>query len=170
MKMIVIGLGNPILGDDGVGWKVADEVMKQISAPPDTGTYESGNVVDVGYLSLGGIGLMEHLIGYDCAVLIDSFISEAEDVGSILIRKLNDLPNYSAFHITSAHDTSLQNAIQLGKSMGAKLPAEIMVIGIATRPIRDFGEVLSAPVAEAVPEAAHIAVNLLKEFVQVSAS
>jgi Ni,Fe-hydrogenase maturation factor len=30
MKTIVIGLGNPILGDDGVGWKVAEEVKTVI--------------------------------------------------------------------------------------------------------------------------------------------
>lgn len=33
MKTVVIGLGNPILGDDGVGWKVAEEVKRQIPLP-----------------------------------------------------------------------------------------------------------------------------------------
>jgi hypothetical protein len=28
MKVLIVGLGNPILGDDGVGWKVAEEVRK----------------------------------------------------------------------------------------------------------------------------------------------
>ena len=158
MKTIVIGLGNPILGDDGVGWRVIEEIQKQLPASP---------LIDYECISLGGIGLMEHLIGYDRAILIDSFISEAEDVGSILIRRLNDLPNYSAFHITSAHDTSLQNAVELGKTMGAHLPEDITVIGIAIRHICDFSEELSSPVAEAVPEAAHIALNLLKQVVIV---
>jgi len=158
MKTIVVGLGNPILGDDGVGWKVVDQIKKQLT---------SFSSIDVEYLSLGGIGLMEHLIGYDCAILIDSFISQEEDVGSILIRRLNDLPNYSAFHITSAHDTSLQNAIELGRSVGAHLPEEVTVIGIAIQCIYDFGEELSPSVAEAVPEAAHIALNLLRQVVMV---
>jgi len=156
MKTLIVGLGNPILGDDGVGWKVVDQIKKQLT---------SSSSIDIEYLSLGGIGLMEHLIGYDCAILIDSFISREEDVGSILIRRLNDLPNYSAFHITSAHDTSLQNAIELGRSMGAHLPEEVTVIGIAIRCIHDFGEELSPLVAEAVPEAAHIALNLLRQVV-----
>ena len=46
MKTLVVGLGNPILGDDGVGWKVAEEVKKQLS---------SDSLVDVNCLSLGGI-------------------------------------------------------------------------------------------------------------------
>jgi len=156
MKTIVVGLGNPILGDDGVGWRVVEEIQKQLPASP---------IIDFEFLSLGGIGLMEHLIGYDYAILIDSFVSEVEDVGSILIRNLNDLPNYSAYHITSVHDTSLQSALQFGKATGAHVPEDVAVIGIAIRQICEFGEELSLPVLNAVPQAAHIVLNLLKESV-----
>jgi hydrogenase maturation protease len=155
MKTLVIGLGNPILGDDGVGWKVAEEVKKQLPA---------GAPVAVECLSLGGISLMEHLIGYPNAILIDAFALE-EPVGSVLVLKLSDLPSYSAFHTTSSHDTSLQNAIELGKSLGASLPDNIMVVGIATKHVFDFSEELSLPVAEAVPQAAHIVLDLLKQTV-----
>jgi hydrogenase maturation protease len=154
VKTIVVGLGNPILGDDGVGWRVVEEMQSQMPASP---------AIDFECLSLGGVGLMEHLIGYDHAILIDSFIVDEEDVGSILIHPLEDLPNYSAFHITSVHDTSLQNALELGRVMGAHLPQEVTVVGIAIRRIHEFGEELSPPVSEAVPEAAHIALNLLKQ-------
>ena len=156
MKTIIIGLGNPILGDDGVGWKVVEEIRKYL--PADSG-------VDVECLSVGGISLMEHLIGYDRAILVDSFIADTEDLGSILIRKLNELPNYYAFHITSAHDTSLQNALQLGKEMGAQLPGEVIVMGVAIQRIHEFGEQLSQPVSETVLPAAHIVLNFLKENV-----
>lgn len=151
MKTLIVGLGNPVLGDDGVGWKVAEKICQQL--PADT-------PVVVDYLSLGGISLMEHLIGYDRAVLIDAFASD-EDLGSIHVMNLNDMPNYSAFHIASAHDTSLQNALEMGRSLGALLPEQITVIGIATKRIYDFSEELSPPVAEAVPHAAKIALELL---------
>jgi hydrogenase maturation protease len=151
MKTIIIGLGNPILGDDGVGWKVAEEVKKQL--PPDS-------PVEVQCLSLGGLGLMEHLIGYGRAILVDAFASE-DQPGSIMILKLADLPNYSAFHTTSAHDTSLQSAVELGRSMGASLPEEVEIVGIVTNRIHDFSEELSPPVAEAVPFAARIILDLL---------
>lgn len=153
MKTLVVGLGNPILGDDGVGWKVADEVKKQLDAVTH---------VDVNCVSLGGISLMECLIGYDRAVLIDAFAVD-KSVGSISIMDLDQLPDYSAFHITGAHDTSLQNAIELGRSLGAQLPNEVTVVGIATRHIHDFGEELSPPVARVVPRVARIVLDLLKE-------
>ncbi len=152
-RMLIIGLGNPILGDDGVGWKVAEEVKRHLT--PDLS-------VDVDCLSMGGISLMEHLIGYDRAILIDAFALD-EPVGSILVLKLSDLPNYSAFHTTSTHDTSLQNAIELGRSMGAKLPDDVTVVGIATKHVYDFSETLSPPVAEAVPQAVKFVLDLLGE-------
>jgi hydrogenase maturation protease len=104
------------------------------------------------------------LIGYPNAILIDAFALE-EPVGSVLVLKLSDLPSYSAFHTTSSHDTSLQNAIELGKSLGASLPDNIMVVGIATKHVFDFSEELSPSVAEAVPQAAHIVLDLLKQTV-----
>ncbi len=154
MKTIIIGLGNPILGDDGVGWKVAEEVKRRI--PPHAH-------VEVICLSLGGIGLMERLIGYDRAILVDAFTSEGE-IGSIIVSKLSDLPDYSAFHIASAHDTSLQNAIKLGRSLGAQLPNEVTVVGVVTNSTFDFSEELSPPVQRATLCAVETVLALLKEL------
>ena len=165
MKTIVIGLGNPILGDDGVGWKVAEEVKQQLTSSLPALLRGEGYVVDVTCLSLGGLGLMEHMIGYHRAILVDSFKVD-DDPGSILILKLNDLPNYSAYHTASAHDTSLQNAIELGRSMGADLPEDVEVVGISTKRVYDFSEELSQPVADAVPFAARIVIDLLRQVIK----
>ena len=169
MKTLVVGLGNPILGDDGVGWRVAEEVKRQLTSPaprlrhPSQGgrgdVGEGGNI-DVDCLSLGGISLMERLIGYERAILIDAFISEKES-GAITVSKLSELPDYSAFHITSVHDTSLQNAIKLGKSLGAKLPDDVTVVGISAKYVYDFSEELSQTVSESVPKATQIVINML---------
>jgi hydrogenase maturation protease len=165
MKTIVVGLGNPILGDDGVGWKVVEEVRSQLTSPPTPVLNGERDRVDFECLSLGGLGLMEHLIGYQRAILIDAFKID-EDPGTMLILKLSDLPNYSAYHITSVHDTSLQNAIELGRSMGAQLPDDVEIVGIATRQIHDFSEELSPPVEDAVPFAARMVIDLLGQVVK----
>ncbi len=153
MKTIVVGLGNPILGNDGVGWKVAEEIKKHL--PADT-------PVDVDFLSLGGISLMEHLIGYDRAILVDAFQSE-ETSGSVLVMNLNDMPNYSALHTTSAHDVSLQNALEMGKNIGAQLPRRVMVVGITTEKNFDFSETLTSEVQAAVTVAAKVTLDLLMD-------
>ncbi len=173
MKTIIVGLGNPILGDDGVGWKVAEAVKLKLTSPSTLSLgipspQGGGRTVDIECLSLGGLSLMEHLIGYQHAILIDAFKPVADEaLGSIIVLKLSDLPTYSAFHVTSAHDTSLQHALELGKSMGAALPHDVMVVGIITQKIYDFHEGLSQSVAEAVPLAANIVLDLLQQSVMV---
>jgi hydrogenase maturation protease len=156
MKTIVIGLGNPILGDDGVGWKIAEEVKKQLTM----GRSKGGDFVDLEFVSLGGLSLMEHLIGYERAILVDAVASN-QPPGSVVVWRLGELPDYSSFHMTSPHDTSLQNALRLGKTMGAALPEEVTVVGITTSHIYDFSEELSAPVAGAIAEAIEIVIRLL---------
>lgn len=164
MKTIVVGLGNPILGDDGVGWKVAEDVMKRLTFTPIPLLFGEGSPVDVICLSVGGISLMEHLIGYDHAIIVDAFATDAP-TGSISVLRLDQLPNYSAFHTSSSHDTSLQNAMELGRAMGAHLPDDVMIVGITTRPVFDFSEELSAPVARVVHSVGTIVLDMLKEKV-----
>lgn len=160
MKTIIIGLGNPILGDDGVGWKVAEEVQKRLTSPAASLLSREESQVDVEFLSLGGISLMEHLIGYERAILIDAMLS-GEETGSVIVSELSELPDTSAFHITSIHDTSLQNAIKLGKTMGASMPEQVTVVGIATNHVYDFSEELSQPVVNSIFKAAQIVIELL---------
>lgn len=103
---------------------------------------------------------MEHLIGYERAILIDAIANDLEP-GTVIASKLHEMPDASAFHITSAHDTSLQNALKLGEAMGADLPEQITVVGIAAKRVFDFGEELSPPVAQAISKAVQIVINLL---------
>lgn len=159
MKTIVIGLGNPILGDDGVAWKVAETVRQHIDPCSDI-------LVDIDFLAVGGLSLMEHLIGYDRVILIDAFVSE-EEPGAITVSTLEEIPNCSAFHITSVHDTSLQNAMKLGKALGAELAADVTVVGICIKPVYDFGLELSPPISEAVPRAAQIVMELLMRNITI---
>ena len=159
METIIVGLGNPILGDDGVGWRVAEDIQKQLLhfLPQTAGK------IDVTCLSLGGLGLMEKLIGYDRTILIDAF-ETADQPGSILIMKLSDLPSYTAFHTPSTRDVSLQKAFELGRMLGAKLPKEVEVVGITTSKVQDFSEELSPPIADVVSFAARIVLDLLQQI------
>jgi hydrogenase maturation protease len=109
---------------------------------------------------------MENLIGYERAILIDACISKDEP-GSITVSKLDDLPDLSAFHTTSTHDMSLQNAMKLGRNLGAHLPQDVIVVGISARQVYDFSEELSLPVAEAVPKAVRIVIELAMQNITI---
>jgi hydrogenase maturation protease len=158
LKTIVVGLGNPILGDDGAGWKVAQEV-ERLLASFGAGL---GTDVAVDYCALGGLSLMESLVGYQAAILVDALALD-QAPGTVLSFPLEELPNQSAGHTTSAHDTSLQDALKMGASMGIELPDRIMIVGIAARRLYDFSESLSPEVAASVPMAAQKVLDLLAE-------
>jgi hydrogenase maturation protease len=156
MKTVVIGLGNPILGDDGVGWKVAEEVERLSPTSPVAHEFE------VDYLCLGGLSLMERLVGSDRAIIIDAVSLEGACEGQVLVFSLDELPDRSSGHITAAHDTSLPTAIAVGRSLGAHLPDVVMVVGVQAYNLFEFSEELSPPIASAVPEAAQTVMLLLE--------
>jgi hydrogenase maturation protease len=166
MKTLVVGLGNPILGDDGVGWKVAEEVERRLSSPLGEprelgAAHEPGMRVEVDCVALGGLSLMERMVGYDRAIVIDSIGSGQHDLGEVFHFDLDDLYDPSAGHTTAVHDMSLMTALKLGRSMGAKLPQQITVVAVESPYTYDFTEELTSSVKAAVPVAAQTVMNLL---------
>jgi hydrogenase maturation protease len=152
VNTILIGLGNPILSDDGVGWKITQQIQQRSDFPSD---------VKVEYLSLGGISLMESLVGYERAILVDSLVTKIHPTGTILRFPIEELPDRSINHTFSAHDTSLQNALKIGRSLGAQLPDEITVVAVEVKNIYDFSEQLSPEVEAAIPTAVQIIMDIL---------
>lgn len=148
-RVLIVGLGNPILGDDGIGWRVAELV------------HELRPSIEVDCLALGGLSLMERLVGYDRAIIVDAIQTRHGLPGEVTIFPLETLPNPSAGHTTAVHDTSLQTALQLGRQMGAHLPTHITVVAIEAKQVYDFSDELSTAVAQAIPAAATAVLNLL---------
>lgn len=159
MKTLVAGLGNPILGDDGVGWRVAEAVQRLLPSPAGREVGDEGEIV-VECVALGGLSLMERMVGYDRAIVVDA-VTLGAPPGSVACLDLSALPDHSAAHLSAAHDTSLQNALRLGRLLGAQLPAEVKVVGVEAERLFEFGENLTPAVAAAVPAAARLVLNLL---------
>jgi len=163
--ILIIGLGNPILGDDGVGWKIAVEVERQLHFNENGAVQEiNPATVQVEYLSLGGLSLMENMIGFEKVVLADSITTGNHPIGSVLCFKLDDLPQKTYGHLASAHDASLQNAIEVGRSLGVALPEQVCIVAIEIHPVYDFSEVLSPEVEAGIPVAAAAVFEFLHEF------
>jgi len=153
MKTLVIGLGNPILGDDGVGWKIADEVVTAIG---------SQSPIEVDTAALGGLSLMERMLDYDQVVLVDSMETGLSPVGSVQTFPLASLPNPMAGHSASTHDTSLITALRTAKRIGANIPRRVDVVAVEAQIVYDFSEELSPPVAAAVPVAVQAVLDLIQ--------
>ena len=154
MKTLVIGLGNPILGDDGVGWRVVEEIARKTASRDD---------VEVDTVSLGGLSLMERITGYERVILVDSIFSGKKPIGTVSQFKLTDLPDLSSGHTTAIHDTSLRNALSVGRSMDILLPRDedVMIIAVEAENVYDFSDILSPPVEAAVPQAVDAVLQLI---------
>lgn len=160
MKTILVGLGNPILGDDGVGWKVVEEVAAcyaENGGGPDRGSPPP----EFERLSLGGLSLMERLIGYDRAILVDAITTGQHPPGTVYWFTMDALPARAAGHTTSAHDATLPEAFAMGRAMGASLPGEVLIVGVEAEITYDFSDQLSPAVAAAVPQAVETVLGLL---------
>lgn len=145
MKTLVIGLGNPILTDDGVGVKVAYELEDILAdSRPDVTVIEA---------SAGGLRLMEMMVGYDRAILVDAYTNGRNQPGRIQRLTLEDLRAVSPTqHSASAHDTTLVTALDTGKKLGLHLPDEVIIYAIDVENVIDFSEEPTTAVAAAIPE------------------
>ncbi len=149
---LVVGLGNPILGDDGVGWRVVDAL--------DELDHEGASLQQA---CVGGVSLMELLVGYRHAIIVDAIIDPEDPPGSVWRKPLSAVETRVASHLDSTHDAPLPAAIEAGRAMGADLPSDIEVVGIVIERGDVFGEQLSDVVAAAVPVAAAEVVGALGE-------
>ena len=157
-KILLVGLGNPILGDDGVGWVVAREVESRF--------HEAGISAEVDYLSLGGLSLMERLIGYQQVILIDSLNTGQRPQGSVVTFTLEELVDLTYGHSSAAHDVSLKTALDMGRKLNVDLPADkdVHVVAIEAQHVYDFKEELSPVIAAAALTAVQKVFDLLNEI------
>lgn len=159
MKIIVVGLGNPILTDDGVGVKVAYAVEEALSP-------EAKENIFVTEASVGGLRLMELLEGYDHAIIVDAFKGHnGAKPGTIYRMTLDDLRDISPTqHSASPHDASLVTALALGIEMGMVLPGTISIIAVEVENILDFNVEPTPAVAAVIPEVTGMVLAELRDL------
>lgn len=149
MKTIVLGLGNPILSDDGIGPRIAGELEGKFN----------GNVT-VMEASLAGINLLDLLVGYDRAIIIDAIKTGEGEPGQIYRLDIEEFK--ATRHAVSTHDVDLATALELGNRLGLALPRKIDILAIEVSETDRFSEVFTPEVAEAVPRCVEMIVDELK--------
>ena len=152
MKTLVLGLGNPLLTDDGVGLRVAQVLQDRLTGHSD---------IEVGLDYWGGLRLMERMVGFDRAIIIDAIVS-GNPPGTIRSLHPGDIPTQRS---ASAHDVNLSTALQLGRIANVHLPEDkaILLIGIEAEDVQTFNEQLSPEVEAVVPDAVELVLNTIAQ-------
>ena len=126
METLVLGLGNPILSDDGVGPSVAEALR---------GTFDRKGV-SVQEASVAGLGLLDLLAGYEKAIIIDAIQTVDGKAGQVYRLDMEAL-EYTR-HTASPHDVNLATALELGEKVGMSLPRQIIIFAVEVADTNTF--------------------------------
>ncbi|TFG67622.1 MAG: hydrogenase maturation protease [Methanomassiliicoccus sp.] len=139
MRTLVIGLGNPILSDDGVGIHVARK-LREMSMPS----------IDVEELAASGLELLDMIIGYDQVIVVDAIKTEGGRPGEFYALREEDFEN--TVHGASPHGINVATAFALGrKVVPDKMPKEVIFIAIEADDLVNVSEELTDTVSKALP-------------------
>lgn len=141
MRTLVLGIGNPILGDDGVGVHVAEEVARRIQ----------DEEIDIEDASTSGLNLLDLIVGYEKVVIIDAIMTEGGVPGTIYRLRPEDFTR-SVHPGTPMHGLNFPTVLEIGKKlMPAEMPREIVIFAVEVKEIETFTEEMTPEVQAAVP-------------------
>lgn len=140
MKTLVVGLGNVILGDEGVGIYVAEEIARRI------GTHESVKIMRT---SWGGLNLLDYFDSYDRVIVIDAVKNYRGIPGELHRLMVEELTNVKLSSFTNGVD--LRTAVEIGKNAGRHIPKKIDIYAVEVKEGVTYEANLSPQIAGRVP-------------------
>ena len=137
MNTLILGIGNPILTDDGVGIKIAHKLKEE---RPELEVVETGEA---------GLTLLDLITGYDRLIIIDSIKTEQGKPGQVYKLELEDLK--PAMDFSSSHGIDIATAFKLGQRLGYKMPKSVSIYAVEMKDNTTFGERCTEEVEEKIP-------------------
>jgi hydrogenase maturation protease len=142
---LVIGIGNPLRRDDGVGLKILER-LKGMELPEKVRLLDGGTA---------GIDLVPYLEGVDRLIIVDAVAASGKP-GEIRVLQEKDVP---AGYCLSGHYGGLRDIIGMAAALWQK--PETTVVGIVPADCESYEIGLSEAVSEAVGEAARLIAEML---------
>ena len=133
---MVLGIGNDILTDDGIGPKLVSDLKNK---------YFLQEIVFQNVF-LGGLEILELIQGYNTVIFIDAIITKDGIPGSIYQFTPDDFRE--TLHLSNLHDANFLVALDFGRKMGYNLPDKIQIIAIEIIEDRIFSDRFSPKIEE----------------------
>jgi len=154
LSRLVLGIGNTIMGDDGVGIYVARMVKDRLQSRTD---------LDVKELGVSGLKLVEEILDYEEVIIVDSYSSPDSDPGRV--REFDPGQFQDTLHPSSPHETNFATALQLYSRLApGRIPRKIRIFTVDIHAAQTFGEDLSPPIREAASRLAESIINEIEEI------
>jgi len=151
----IIGLGNTILRDDGVGIHAVRELRARI---PKSRLQGEAEIIES---EVAGFALMELMSGADRVILVDAIQFHDLQPGTVVQIDPGDLR--TSLRLRSVHEIDLPTVLALGRRLGLAMPEEILVFGIQAEDALSFGETLTPPAARGMAEAVELVLHRIFE-------
>ena len=132
----MIGIGNPLMGDDGIGPRLIEELNLL-----ETGV----ELIDIG---TGGMQLVHVLAGYDAVLLIDAADMGIEP-GQFRVFSPENAVSVKECRSYSLHDWDIMRSIEISNDLG-EAPERILILAIQPGSLR-MGEGISPEVEMGIP-------------------
>lgn len=116
MKILILGMGNPILTDDGIGLIMAERLKNKVQG------------ADVAVNAMIGLNLLDDIIGYDKIFIIDAMTSSGGEIGDMKI--ITQTNGFGSLHLFSSHGLNIFDLMDLGITCGCHMPELTAVYGI----------------------------------------
>ena len=117
-RTLVLGLGNPLMGDDGLGLTALERLATRWVVPPEVQLLDGGT---------GGLQLLPPIEDADRLIFLD-VIEAGEEPGRLVLLERDELPRFFA-HKISPHEIALRDVLALAELRG-RLPAHLVAIGL----------------------------------------
>ncbi|MBS7250348.1 MAG: hydrogenase maturation protease [Candidatus Freyarchaeota archaeon] len=147
-RILIIGVGNLLLGDEGVGVHVVEDLM-EMSLPSGVEVVDGGT---------GGISILNLMEGADKVIIVDAVLGGGAP-GEIYVMGMGRLMD-GRIKFFSLHELDLLSALRIGKELG-KLPPELVLVGVEPKNYEEFSTELSPEVRAAVPKVIKVILELL---------
>ena len=151
MRTLILGIGNSILRDDGIGPRLVQELRGKISDP----------TVELRETSLSGLNLLEAISGFNYVIVIDA-VQSGSNPGQIYWLKPEDIDDQGE-HAYLHHNMGLFKMLELGKNLALPVPEEISILAIEAEDVSTFGEDLTPEVEKAIPAAVNLVLSELNK-------
>ncbi|MCL2504271.1 MAG: HyaD/HybD family hydrogenase maturation endopeptidase [Coriobacteriia bacterium] len=140
-RILIIGVGNPLMRDEGVGPRAAELLMAGYAFPDNV------EVVDAGTM---GLSILNLLVDIDHLIVVDAIKDTGHAAGTVLVLAPEDVADNQVMH--SLHDMRLSDVLQNAMLIG-KAPKNTVLIGVQIERIEEWVLELSPPVEAALPVA-----------------
>ncbi len=153
MRTLILGIGNVMLSDDGIGARLADDLEKEIV----------GDNVYFDSLLVAGLDIIEKIRNFDSLIVIDGIMTGRDAPGTLKYFSLDDCP--PTLHLQTFHDVHLRESILLARLSGIHVPEIIHIITIEIFDDLTFSHSLSAPLDHVYPEKVSHTKRMLTQFI-----